>query len=145
MSDVAPELNALLQTAWARLLGLELLEAQVGEVTVRLPYRPEFARGTESFTSATDAQWAVNGSVVSAVMDLVAGMAVRSTAGGQPQATIELHVHYLAPAQGDLRFTARVVRRGRTIAVLDLETHDSTDTRVAIGRATFFIRPPAAS
>jgi acyl-coenzyme A thioesterase PaaI-like protein len=52
--------------------------------------------------------------------------------------TIDLTVHYLAPAKGDLTAVATVRRRGGRTAIIDVEL-TAMDTLAAIGRATFAI------
>ncbi len=52
--------------------------------------------------------------------------------------TVSLTVTYLAPAQAeDLRATARVLRRGRSLVYLDVEVQGASGTSVARGLVTY--------
>ena len=52
--------------------------------------------------------------------------------------TMNLRIDYLRPAlDGDLVATAIVRRSGRTVAVCDIDLHDSQGRLVAVGRGTW--------
>ena len=51
--------------------------------------------------------------------------------------TIDLRIDYLRPAEGDLLATARTVKRGRTIGVVDVEIRDTAGRMIAVGRGAY--------
>jgi uncharacterized protein (TIGR00369 family) len=117
-----------------RLLRLEMVRADHGEVEMRLPWRDELGR-------ADDSDW-YHGGVISAFIDIAGDYAIASRLGrGVP--TIDLRVDYLRPARrGDLRALARAVKVGRTVGVADVELRDANDAVVAIGRCLYSTSDP---
>jgi uncharacterized protein (TIGR00369 family) len=112
-----------------RLLGLELVRAQNGDVEMRLPWREEFRR-------ADDSEW-YHGGIISALVDIAGDYAIASRLG-RWVATIDLRVDYLRPAlQGELTALARAVKVGRTVGVADVELRDARGAVVAIGRCAY--------
>ena len=105
--------------------------AEPGTATIRLPYKDAFRRRSE--------QPEYHGGVISAFIDLVGHAAVAARVGhGVP--TINLRIDYLRMASGDLTGVGRVVRAGRTIAIVDVEIADASGRLVALGRGTFSTR-----
>jgi uncharacterized protein (TIGR00369 family) len=104
-----------------RLIGLELVRAQDGDVEMRLPWRDELGR-------ADGSDW-FHGGVLSALIDIAGDYAIASRLGrGVP--TIDLRVDYLRPARrGNLRALARAVKVGRTVGVADVELRDANGRR----------------
>jgi uncharacterized protein (TIGR00369 family) len=86
-----------------------------------------------------------HGGVTSALVDSAAGVAARTLRTAdeiseRPHATADLHVSYLAGANGnELIATARVVRRGRTATFIDVDVHDEHGRHVAKGSVTFIV------
>ncbi len=112
-----------------RLIGLELVRAQDGDVEMRLPWRDDFRR-------ADDSDW-YHGGIISALVDIAGDYAIASKLG-RWVATIDLRVDYLRPAlQGELTALARAVKVGRTVGVADVELRDGTGAVVAIGRCAY--------
>jgi uncharacterized protein (TIGR00369 family) len=112
-----------------RLLGLELVRAQDGDVEMRLPWRDEFRR-------ADGSDW-YHGGIISALVDIAGDYAIASKLG-RWVATIDLRVDYLRPAlEGELRALARAVKVGRTVGVADVELLDARGAVVAIGRCAY--------
>ena len=57
---------------------------------------------------------------------------------GTPPPTINLRIDYLKPAVGEyLRGNAKVRRRGRSVAIIDVDVFDAKGSLVAIGRGTY--------
>ena len=89
-----------------------------------------------------------HGGVPSALIDSAAGVAARTLRDPEdiaerPHATADLHVSYLAGANGnELIATARVVRQGRTATFIDVDVHDEDGRHVAKGSVTFIIGAP---
>ena len=108
------------------------IDPEAGEVVLRLPFRPEFQRSPE--------RPEVHGGITSALIDLAGDYALVARLGyGVP--TINLRVDYLSMAvDTDLTATARIVRAGRTIGVVDIEVTDQSGKLIAIGRGTYSTR-----
>lgn len=112
-----------------RLIGLELVRAQEGEVEMRLPWRDEFRRSDGS-------DW-YHGGVISALIDIAGDYAIASKLGRWVP-TIDLRVDYLRPAlEGDLTALARAVKVERTVGVADVELRDAKGAMVAVGRCAY--------
>ena len=77
------------------------------------------------------------GGPIAAFIDIVGDFAIGILVGGGVP-TINLRIDYLKPAVGEaLTASARVRRRGRTVAVIDIDVVDAKGSLVAIGRGTY--------
>jgi uncharacterized protein (TIGR00369 family) len=74
--------------------------------------------------------------VIASVID-IAGDYALSLGLGHFLPTINLRTDYLRPAHGELRITARVVRKGRTIGHAEITVVDAEDRLVAPGRCIY--------
>jgi uncharacterized protein (TIGR00369 family) len=122
------DLRALNDTAhFNRWLGIEVVSAEQGLATIRIPWRPELGQYA-GFAHA---------GVVSALVDTACGYAAASTSGAV--LTSHCSVNYLAPAVGtSFTCTARVVKAGRRQVVTSAELYahrDGADHLVATGQA----------
>lgn len=114
-------------------VGAELVAAGLGTATVRVPQRDAFGR------SGGHGDGTAHGGIVASAIDMAASCAlITALAEDEGRATIDLSVHYLAPAKGDLIATATLRRRGRRTAFLDIELMAGGEL-AALGRATFAI------
>ncbi len=105
------------------------VDAEAGEITMRMPLRPEFERkaGTGQF----------HGGPIAALIDTVGDYALAVALGGGVP-TINFRADYLRPAfNTDLIATARVRRAGRTVGVVDVDVMDESDRLLAVGRACY--------
>ena len=131
MSEVLARLQASIRRSpFQEWLGvtLEAGDAEAGTATVRLPFRAEFRRSPDANQ--------IHGGVIAALADIAGDYALAmSLGGGVP--TIDLRVDFLRPASGDLVAAATVVKRGRTIGVVDVQIRDANDRVVAIGRGAY--------
>ena len=95
-----------------RALGFRVAALEPGRAALRVP----FAR---RLTSA----YGIHGGVVLALADAAGGLAAFSVMRpGRRVATVELKLNYVAPAgQSGLEAVARVVHRGRSTVVSDIE------------------------
>ena len=120
-------------------VGAALVDASPGRAVVRIPRRAEFGRSGEAGGSA-------HGGIVAAALDMAASCAMLTMLGEGDgrRATVDLSVHYLAPANGDLVATATIRRSGGRIATIDIEL-ESEGVLAALGRATFMIIRPQGS
>ncbi len=119
------------RSPFIRTLGLEVvkMDYEACELTVRMPLAPHFERreATKQF----------HGGVLAALIDTVGDFALGMLLGGGIP-TMNLRVDYLKPAIGDsVTSVARVRRRGRTSAVIDIDVMDDKGALVAIGRGTY--------
>ncbi|MFY0611106.1 MAG: PaaI family thioesterase [Hyphomicrobiaceae bacterium] len=119
------------RSPFIRTLGLEVvsLEYDAAELTVRMPLAAHFERreGTKQF----------HGGVLAALIDTVGDFALGMLLGGGIP-TMNLRVDYLKPAIGDsVTAIAKVRRRGRSSAVIDIDVFDEKNALVAIGRGTY--------
>jgi uncharacterized protein (TIGR00369 family) len=115
-----------------RLLGLEL-RSQAG-ASVSVAFRP----------AATHAQeyGVVHGGIISTLADTAAVYTIRpGLAAGERMTSIEFKVNFLAGAlveRGELVARARLVRKGRTVAVVQVDVHQA-EVQVATGLFTYII------
>jgi uncharacterized protein (TIGR00369 family) len=104
---------------------------QPGEATLTLPF-------AESLVTIGTV---VHGGAIASLIDTAATVAAWSDAEAPRNmrgATVSLTVTYLAPAEKtDLRATARVLRRGRSLVYLDVDVHTLSGTAVAKGLVTY--------
>lgn len=112
-------------------LGIRLTDLQPGVATLTLPFTmPLVTIGT-----------IVHGGAIASLIDTAAMVAAWSDIEmpEKPRGTtVGLTVTYLAAANGeDLRATARVLRRGRSLVYLDVEVHSSAGDLVAKGLVTY--------
>ena len=122
MLDASPFINFMNLTVTS-------LDAEAGEITMRMPLRPEFER------KAGSGQF--HGGPIAALIDTVGDYALAiALRGGVP--TINFRTDYLRPAfNTDLIATARVRRAGRTVGVVDVDVLDENDRLLAVGRACY--------
>jgi len=119
------------------LLGVELVSRGRGQARCRLPVTEKVRGGVAG---------SVHGGAISALVDIVTLAAVSSVAGPDEQmaGTAELNVSYLRPALGDATDAeARILKKGRTLIVLDVDVTDGDGRLVAKGRVSYALRPAA--
>ena len=105
------------------------LDYDGAEVTCEMPMNPQLERraGTGQF----------HGGPIAAFIDTVGDYAIGILVGGGVP-TINLRIDYLKPAVGEyLTGTAKVRRRGRSVAIIDVDVFDAKGSLVAIGRGTY--------
>ena len=119
------------------LIGVELVERGDGHARCRLPVTEKVRGGVAG---------SVHGGVISALVDIATLSAVSSIVqpGEQMAGTAELSVSYLRTALGEAVFAdARVLKKGRTLAVIDVDITNPDGTLVAKGRVSYALRPAA--
>ncbi len=112
-------------------LNLELLDADPakGEITMKLPLRPEFERG------GMPGQF--HGGPIAAFIDTVGDFAVATMLKGTVP-TINFRVDFLRPSVGPYLIARALVRRqGRTVSVVDIDVMDDQQRLTAVGRACY--------
>lgn len=114
-----------------RFLGIKLEDysTEAGSITLSLKARDTFSR--------SDNQVELHGGIIATLIDIAGDYAVALRVGhGVP--TINLRTDFLRLARGEkATATARLVRCGRSIAVVDIEVIDETGQLVAVGRGTY--------
>jgi uncharacterized protein (TIGR00369 family) len=99
-----------------KLFGFELTAAAPGSAVLRMRVR----------RSHRQVHGVVHGGILASLSDTAAGMAAYTVLPrGARLATVEMKINYLEPVErGDLLAEARVLRRGRNLAVAECEVHD---------------------
>jgi uncharacterized protein (TIGR00369 family) len=122
--DHIPHMNAL---------GVQLVDFDIGKVTVRLPYRPEIVGNLDTGILA--------GGAISALLDNVCGSSVVArVAKPNAFATLDLRIDYMRPAEPgrDVLAFAECYKVTRLIAfVRGYAYHDTPDKPIANATATF--------
>ena len=106
-----------------RVLGVELLRVQVGEVELRMPYAD----------AVTQQQGGYHGGAMGALADVAAGYAGLTVAPPDSEVTtVEYKINFLASFQGGhLHAIGKVVRAGKRIIVTTAEvSHKAADGQV---------------
>lgn len=117
-------------------LGIVVTDVTDGGATLAIDVQPHHRGG--GGTSA------VNGAVISALVDAAAGAAVASRNWPPHHVTIDLSVSYLQPMAGNrIEAVARIVSGGRRIVFVDVEVRREDGQVAALGRASLrlFNRP----
>ena len=119
-----------------KLIGVELLRRGEGHARCRLPVTENIRGGVAG---------SVHGGVLSALVDIVTLSAIATVvnpAEDQMAGTAELSISYLRPALGDAVYAdARVLKKGRQLAVVDVDVTDPDGRLVAKGRVSYALRP----
>jgi len=92
--------------------GVEVVASEFGTVTLELAKKPELLQFSGSF----------HGGVLAGLADHCAGAAATTTlASGKIAVTVDLHINYLAPANGErITATAQCVQTGSTLCVVSV-------------------------
>ncbi len=116
---------------YVRHLGMQLSELQPDLAVLTMPF-------TESLVTIGTT---VHGGAIASLIDTAAMLAAWSGADVPANGrgtTVSLTVAYLAAAQReDLRATARVLRRGRSLVYVDVDVQTASGTSVAKGLVTY--------
>jgi acyl-CoA thioesterase len=116
---------------FARLLALEVIEAESGRVVMRLPFSEQLLQTLGR----------VHGGAIFALADHASGWAAFSTlSAGEQCATLEMKINYIAAVRNeDCIAEARVIHKGVTSIVVEAEVRSSTGRLTAKSLATFMI------
>ena len=114
----------------AATLGLEFIDADVGNGTIELAFAP-----TDDFTNPTGN--VLGGFVAAMLYDTVGPALLATLEPDEFQSTLELHVSFLRPVRpGRVVGQGRVVHRDRDMAFLEASLRDSDGTLIATATAT---------
>jgi uncharacterized protein (TIGR00369 family) len=123
--------TAIAASPLGSLLGVELVDVGENVVRVRLPFRHE----------VTTMGSLVHGGAIAALIDVAATGAVWTKAelARSPRGTtIGLSLNFLSGAVGvDIVATARVIQRGKSVQVCDVEVADGAGKAVARALVTY--------
>jgi uncharacterized protein (TIGR00369 family) len=129
--------NRFLATPVNRLFGFELLDLDGRGVSVAFRPRPEHAQE----------YGVVHGGILSALADTAAVYTILpGLKSGERMTSIEFKVNFLAGARtngGEVVATARLVRKGRTIALVSADVHQG-QVHVATGLFTYIVLRPSS-
>lgn len=109
----------------------ELASVERGSATYRL---------TVSARTAGGAAGGVHGGLLAALIDMAVTTATATVCkrGDVMRGTAELNISYLRPAVGrELLASATIVKKGRTLAVGQVDIHNDAGELVATGRVTY--------
>jgi uncharacterized protein (TIGR00369 family) len=118
-----------------KLLGIEIEEQLPGYARLRQPVREELRGGVAG---------SVHGGVLSALADIVCLAAMQGLFNqrARPAGTAELSISYLRPATGNfVTVEGRVLKHGRTLAVIDVDITNPDGKLVAKARVSYALRP----
>ncbi len=92
----------------------------------------------------TNPRGALQGGLLATLVDVVAGRAVVEDGPRESVATADMNIHYLRGVTvGPALATAKVVRRGRNLAVVSVEVTDAgSGLLCALGTVAYAISPP---
>lgn len=128
--------NAFHEAPLHKLLGLHITDMGPDGVTVEMPVRE----------SAFNSTGNLHGGSLATLIDVAAGTAAAIGSGFQPGrqtiVTADLHVRYLGRPKGDLvRATAKVLKAGRQLVVVECQVTDDEDRIVAVSDFSSMIVP----
>lgn len=114
-----------------QLLKMRLEELDSGFARLRMPVRQELM---QIFN-------VVHGGAIVSLADTAVAFALLTLVGPEEKVTtVEMKMNYLAPAEeGELIGEARIISRGRRIALSDMEVKNEEGRLIAKGLATYMI------
>lgn len=117
------------------LFGSRLERVERGRAVFRLRREPDTAGGVGG---------GVHGGILAALADVAAVCAASTLCerSQQMRGTAELNISYLRPAIGcEFTITANVIKKGRSLAVIDVEITNDHDTIVVKSRVSYAMGP----
>lgn len=128
--------RAIVSSPYGRLLGVACDAVEEDRIAVRLPYR-------DDVTTIGDL---VHGGAIAGLVDIAATGACWASAAVKPGSrgtTIGFTIHYLAPARAqDLVADARVIQRGSSICVVEVDVRNADSTTVSRATVTYKLSAP---
>src|SRR5512146_2674413 len=114
-----------------RLLQITMDRIDTGFARFRMPFRKEL----------TQVNAIVHGGAVATLADTAVAFALMTlTERGEKVATVEFKINFLASVnRGEMIAEARVVQKGKRLALADMEVKDETGRLIAKGTATYVI------
>jgi uncharacterized protein (TIGR00369 family) len=118
-----------------RFLGVESEEVRPGYARIAIATGPNVLGGVAG---------SVHGGILASLVDIATLQALvpMFEADDRPGGTMDLGITYLRPALGRrVTAEARVIRKGRQVAVAEVEIKDADDRLCAKGRVLYSFRP----
>lgn len=112
-------------------LGLKITEVGEGRAKVCLTYAQ----------AVTNPYGMVAGGVITTLADTAVATALLTLVEDEILVSLEHKINFWRPAKGDLTAEARVLNRGKTVAVAEVEVSDDKGDGLAKGIFTYAIRP----
>jgi len=118
-------------SAFYRWFGMEVAEAEVGAVTLRLTLADHHV----------NIQGLAHGGVIATLADAAMGLSIRSAVQeGRRHVTVAMDVHYLRPvARGTVTASGRAVRVGRELAYAEADVTDERGRTLARASGTYSV------
>jgi acyl-CoA thioesterase len=111
--------------------GYRVEEIGPGRAVMVAPYDTKFDGIFASF----------HGGLLAMLADSTGGTAVLTVAGADAMAvTTDLSIRFLAPCRTDARATAKVIKAGQTLVVVEIDIHDMEGRHVAVSQASYLRR-----
>jgi uncharacterized protein (TIGR00369 family) len=112
-------------------LGLRVLRRHADGLTIGCEVRQDLTNGYGT----------LHGGATATLIDATAGISIIGQMGGiRPVTTVELKVNYLRPvAHGKVLCRARILKLGKTLAVLSADVHDSHGGQIATALVTYML------
>lgn len=119
------------ETSFNATLGFKVVRVWKDGITMEAAVRPEL----------TNIFGTLHGGVTATLVDAAAGVALFGQLGGQRAVTtVELKVNYLNPAGGGkVRARSKIIKLGKTLAVISVDVHDEHGKAVATGLVTYML------
>jgi uncharacterized protein (TIGR00369 family) len=112
----------------AELVGFRVVEAEPGHAVFEMETGPRHANPMGT----------CHGGILCDIADAAMGVAYASTLGeGESFTTLEMKINFLKPVwKAKLRAVGRVVKRGKTVGLVECDVFDETDSLVARASST---------
>lgn len=134
------------QIPFHELIGVDDIELESNRVEIKIKMRPELV-GNPFFQI-------LHGGVTASLLDAAGGMMAMATVVSELEdfssehvqqrlmklGTIDIRIDYLRPGRGEsFVATARVIRKGRKVAVTRMELRNELGEEIALGTATYMV------
>ena len=125
--------DAISKVPFARLLGIELEQAERGSATLRLNVRDELRQ----------IHGVMHGGAIASLIDTATAFAIVTLLKDEEKfSTVDLMVNYLRPLRaGTATATARVVRAGRRLITVSADVLDDSGNLAATALSTYLRHP----
>ena len=126
--------QAVASAPYYQLLKITLEEIDVGFTRFRMPFRKEL----------TQAYGVVHGGAIATLADTAVAFAMMTMIHpGERVVTVEFKINFLAPvSEGQMIGEARVINKGKRLALADMEVKTAEGKPIAKGLATYIILSP---
>ena len=113
-----------------KFLEVKIINLEPGRAVIEIPYKQELTRRGN----------VLHGGMIMTAIDIAGGLAVLTVNDGVDQVTQELKINFLEPMyKGPFRVEGKVIRKGNTTVVVQVEFRDSEGKLGAIALGTWFI------